>query len=41
MNRAGRPRGLWLTGRMSGAAQQGFAARGWTVHDVTLPAGSR
>jgi hypothetical protein len=34
-------RGLWLTGRMSGAAQQGFAARGWTVHDVTLPAGSR
>jgi hypothetical protein len=34
-------RGLWLTGRMSGAAQQGFAARGWTVHDVTLSAGSR
>ena len=34
-------RGIWLTGRMSGAAQQGFAARGWTFHDVTLPAGAR
>ena len=34
-------RGIWLTGRISGAAQQGFAARGWTFHDVTLPAGAR
>jgi hypothetical protein len=34
-------RGLWLTGRMSGAAQQGFAARGWTIHEVALPAGIR
>ena len=34
-------RGLWLTGRMSGAAHQGFTARGWTFHDVTLPTGAR
>jgi hypothetical protein len=34
-------RGLWLTGRMSGAAHQGFTARGWALHDVTLPAGTR
>ena len=34
-------RGIWLTGRMSGAAQQGFTARGWTLHDVTMPAGAR
>ena len=34
-------RGIWLSGRMSGAAQQGFAARGWTFHDVTLPTGAR
>jgi hypothetical protein len=34
-------RGIWLSGRMSGAAQQGFAARGWTVHDVALPTGTR
>ncbi len=34
-------RGIWLTGRMSGAAQQGFAAGRWTFHDVTLPAGAR
>ena len=34
-------RGIWLSGRMSGAAQQGFAAQGWTFHDVTLPAGIR
>jgi hypothetical protein len=34
-------RGIWLTGRMSGAAHQGFTARGWTVHDVPQPAGSR
>ena len=34
-------RGIWLSGRMSGAAQQGFSARGWTVHDVALPAGNR
>ena len=34
-------RGLWLTGRMSGSAQQGFAARGWTIHEVALPAGIR
>jgi hypothetical protein len=34
-------RGLWLTGRMSGAAQQAFTARGWTFHDVTLSTGAR
>jgi hypothetical protein len=34
-------RGIWLSGRMSAAAQQGFAAHGWTFHDVTLPAGVR
>jgi hypothetical protein len=34
-------RGIWLSGRMSAAAQQGFAAQGWTFHDVTLPAGVR
>src|SRR5262245_59019035 len=34
-------RGIWLTGRMSGTAQQGFTARGWTLHDVTMPAGAR
>jgi hypothetical protein len=34
-------RGIWLSGRMSGPAQQGFAARGWTVHDVALPTGTR
>jgi hypothetical protein len=37
---AGR-RGIWLTGRMSGAAHQGLTGRGWTFHDVTLPAGTR
>jgi hypothetical protein len=34
-------RGIWLSGRMSGAAQQGFSAQGWTFHDVTLPTGAR
>jgi len=34
-------RGVWLTGRMSGAAQQGFAARGWMLHEMTLPTGPR
>ena len=34
-------RGVWLTGRMSGAAQQGFAARGWTLHEMTVPTGTR
>ena len=34
-------RGIWLTGRMSGAAHQGFTGQGWTFHDVTLPAGTR
>ena len=34
-------RGIWLTGRMSGAAHQGFTGLGWTLHDVTLPAGTR
>jgi hypothetical protein len=34
-------RGIWLTGRISGTAYQGFTARGWTLHDVTVPAGAR
>jgi hypothetical protein len=34
-------RGVWLTGRMSGAAHQGLTAQGWTVHDVPLSAGDR
>jgi hypothetical protein len=34
-------RGIWLTGRMSGAAHQGLTARGWTVHETTLSAGTR
>jgi hypothetical protein len=27
-------RGLWLTGRISASAQHGFAALGWTLHEV-------
>ena len=34
-------RGIWLSGRMSGAAQQGFAAQGWIVRETTLSAGTR
>jgi hypothetical protein len=34
-------RAIWVTGPMSGAAQQGFAAREWTLHDVTALAGAR
>jgi hypothetical protein len=44
---AGRPdlaaarRGIWLTGRVSGAAYQGFTGQGWVFHDVTLPVAAR
>ena len=34
-------RGIWLTGRVSGAAYQGFTAQGWVFHDVTLPVAAR
>jgi hypothetical protein len=34
-------RGIWLSGRMSGVAQQGFTSRGWALHDVALPTGAR
>jgi hypothetical protein len=34
-------RGIWLTGRMSAAAHEGFSQRGWILHDVALPAGPR
>ena len=34
-------RGIWLTGRLSGVAYQGFTAHGWVFHDVTLPIAAR
>ncbi len=34
-------RGLWLTGRMSAPAQHGFAALGWTFHEVPVASGTR
>jgi hypothetical protein len=34
-------RGIWLTGRMSAPAQHGFAALGWTFHEVPVPSGTR
>ena len=33
-------RGLWLTGRISAPAQHGFAALGWTFHEVVAPSGA-
>jgi hypothetical protein len=34
-------RGLWLTGRISGPAQRGFSALGWTFHEAEIAAGAR
>jgi len=34
-------RGIWTTGRVSGAAYRGFTALGWTFHDVALPVAAR
>jgi hypothetical protein len=34
-------RTLWLTGRMSAAAQAGFSSLGWAVHEVSPPGATR
>jgi hypothetical protein len=36
-NLQGTPGSLWMTGRMSPAAQRQFAALGWTVYQHVLP----